>query len=67
MKKRKSSNSKDKRKVDLNYNLELGKVEEDLIEDSEYDFIPRFNHWLSLDEQKIKTSEIEKITKEKKE
>lgn len=64
MKKHTKSNTKEKKKVSLKYNLELGQMEEELIKSSEYDFVPRFNHWLSLDEQKLKTKEIEDITKE---
>ncbi|MEG2348375.1 MAG: hypothetical protein RSB67_01855 [Clostridia bacterium] len=55
-----------KEKVSLDYNLEIGRLDEKLSKDSEYEFIPEFNHWLSSDEQKIKTDELEKITKEKK-
>lgn len=29
------------------------------------EFIPEFNHWLSIEEQKEKAKEIENITKEK--
>jgi hypothetical protein len=29
------------------------------------EFIPEFNHWLSIEEQKEKTKEIEDVTKKK--
>lgn len=53
-----------KDKVDMSYNLEIERKNAEDLEDSGYDFVPRSNHWLSSDEQKIKTREIEEKTKE---
>ena len=54
-------NKKDK--VSLKYNLELERKDEHNIKKKGYDFIPRFNHLTSIDEQKIKVKEIEDKTK----
>ena len=50
-------------KVRLDYNLELERKDDKNLKDSGYDFVPRSNHWLSSDEKKIKTREIEEKTK----
>ena len=50
----KNDKNKSKDKVSLEYNLD--------IEKQGYDFVPRFNHWVNIDEQKIKVEEIEKKT-----
>ena len=34
-----------------------------MLKDSGYDFVPRFDHWTNISEQKIKVKEIEKKTK----
>lgn len=52
-----------KNKVDLQYNLGIEREDSKNIKKKGYDFVPRFNHWLSMDEQKIKVEEIEKKTK----
>ncbi len=52
-----------KNKVDLGYNLELERGDLKDLKKKDYDFIPRFNHLVSLDEQKIKVEEIENKTK----
>ena len=52
-----------KGKVSLEYNLEIEEKDEKAIEKYGYDFVPRSNHWLSVDEQKIKVDEIEEKTK----
>lgn len=51
------------KKVDIGKNLELERKDSKELKKQGYDFVPRFNHWLSLDEQKIKVEEIEKKTK----
>jgi len=55
-------NSK-KDKVDLSQNLNLERIDTKKAKKQGYDFVPRFNHWMSIDEQKIKVEEIEKKTK----
>lgn len=61
MKRKKEELSKNK--VSLKYNLELERKDEKFIKDKEYDFVPRSVHALNIDEQKIKTREIEEKTK----
>ena len=39
------------------------KIEKKQSKDNNYNFVGNSNHWLSIDEQKIKTKEIENITK----
>lgn len=56
-------NKKEKRKVSLKYNLEIEEKDEKNLKNSGYDFVPRFNEWLSSDEQKIKVKEIEDKTR----
>ena len=41
------------------------KLERKQAKDNNYNYVGSSNHWLSLDEQKIKTKEIESITKDK--
>lgn len=55
--------SKHKEKVDIASNLELERKEKIDMEKQGYDFVPRIDHWTSIDEQKIKVEEIEKKTK----
>ena len=55
--------NKDKEKVDIASNLELERKEKNDMEKQGYDFVPRIDHWTSIDEQKIKVEEIEKKTK----
>lgn len=47
-------------KVSLRYTLSVDRQDDSVFEG--YDFVPRDNHWLSLEEQKIKTKEIEDNT-----
>lgn len=55
---------RDKDKVSLKYNLELERKDAKNTKKKGYDFVPRSNHWTSIDEQKIKVREIEEKTKE---
>ncbi len=59
----KNKNNQYDDKVDLGYNLELERKNQEVLSKKEYDFIPRFNHLLSSDEQKLKVEEIENKTK----
>lgn len=59
----KENTKKDNEKISLEYNLDIEKKYDKTIEKSGYDFVPRSNHWLSVDEQKIKVNEIEEKTK----
>ena len=59
----KNKNNQYDDKVDLGYNLELERKNQKVLSKKEYDFIPRFNHLLSSDEQKLKVEEIENKTK----
>lgn len=59
----KNNENKSKDKVSLEYNLEVEREDVKTAKKQGYDFVPRFNHWLSMDEQKIKVEEIEKKTK----
>lgn len=52
-----------KDKVYLKYNLELERKDSKTIEQNGYDFVPRSNHVVNIDEQKIKVREIEDKTK----
>lgn len=52
-----------KDKVSLKYNLELERKDSKTIEQNGYDFVPRSNHVVNIDEQKIKVREIEDKTK----
>ncbi|MDO4282564.1 MAG: hypothetical protein Q4D02_02925 [Clostridia bacterium] len=51
-------------KVSLEYNLELERKDAQNTKKKGYDFVPRLDHWTSIDEQKIKVREIEEKTKE---
>ena len=55
---------REKDKVSLKYNLELERKDAKNTKKKGYDFVPRSNHWTSIDEQKIKVREIEEKTKE---
>ena len=60
-----------KKNKKLKHNNISDDIEIERLEDSDYiqhnyDFIPRFDGWLSSQEQKIKAKKIEDITKEKK-
>ena len=61
--KNKNSINQNSDKVDLGYNLELERKNQEVLSKKEYDFIPRFNHLLSSEEQKLKVNEIENKTK----
>ncbi len=52
-----------KQKVDISSNLELERKESKEMKRQGYDFVPRIDHWTSIEEQKIKVEEIEKKTK----
>ncbi len=54
---------KNKDKVSLESNLEIERKDSKELKNQGYDFVPRFNHWMSSDEQKLKVEEIEKKTK----
>ena len=54
---------KNKDKVEIKYNLELERKDSSQLKKQGYDFVPRIDHWTSIDEQKIKVEEIEKKTK----
>lgn len=54
---------KEKDKVEFKYNLELERKDSKELKKQGYDFVPRIEHWTSIDEQKIKVEEIEKKTK----
>ena len=53
------------RKINKKHNIKENtkKKYDKTIEKYGYDFVPRSNHWLSVDEQKIKVNEIEEKTK----
>lgn len=56
-------NKKTKNKVDLSYNLELERKNKENKSSNSYDFVVREYQWTNIDEQKIKTREIEDKTK----
>lgn len=56
-------NNNGKQKVDISLDLELERKESRKMKSQGYDFVPRIDHWTSIDEQKIKVEEIEKKTK----
>ncbi len=56
-------NLKSKDKVDLKYNLELERKDKNDKSNKGYDFVVREYEWTNIDEQKIKTREIEDKTK----
>ncbi len=58
----KNDKNKSKDKVSLEYNLDIEKQDTKTAKKQGYDFVPRFNHWVNIDEQKIKVEEIEKKT-----
>lgn len=60
---KKENNDILKNKVELDYDLDIERQDAKTMKKKGYDFVPRFNHWLSIDEQKIKVEEIEKKTK----
>ena len=55
---------KDSGKVNLKYNLELERKNNSNPSINTYDFVVREYEWTNIDEQKIKTREIEETTKE---
>ncbi len=59
---RKNDKNKSKDKVSLAYNLDIEKQDTKTAKKQGYDFVPRFNQWVNIDEQKIKVEEIEKKT-----
>ena len=52
-------------KVDITKNLKLEKLKQNEINNNDYNFVGSSNHWLSIEEQKIKTKEIEEVTNKK--
>lgn len=54
---------KEKNKVDLSYNLEIERKDKNDKSKDCYDFVVREYQWTNIDEQKIKTKEIEDKTK----
>lgn len=59
----KENTKENNEKISLEYNLDIEKKYDKTIEKYGYDFVPRSNHWLSVDEQKAKVNEIEEKTK----
>ena len=55
-------NEKSKNKVDIKDNLETERLDVAKYKQG-FDFVPRIDHWTSIDEQKLKVEEIEKKTK----
>lgn len=47
----------------LSNDLTLERKDKKILENSGYDFVPRFDHWTNTDEQKLKVKEIEEKTK----
>lgn len=58
--------SKNNRKKNIEYELDLERKDANNPNLERYDFIYPFNNLVSLDEQKIKVEELENITKIKK-
>jgi len=58
---------KRKKKINLDYVLELERKDAEDPNINEYDYIFKSNHITSIDEQKLKSEEINNITKIKKE
>jgi hypothetical protein len=52
-----------KENLNLNYGLEIERIDEKNLKDKGYDFIPRLGHFTSSGEQELKTKEIENKTK----
>ena len=52
-----------KENLNLNYGLEIERIDEKNLKDKGYDFIPRLNNITSSCEQELKTKEIENKTK----
>ena len=52
-------------KVDITKDLKLEKIQKKEVNSDDYNFVASSNHWLSIDEQKLKTKEIEEITDKK--
>ena len=48
MDKNKNINKYSKEKVGLEYNLEVERKDKENLKKSGYDFVPRFNEWLSI-------------------
>lgn len=63
IKKESKNKNEDKDQVAIDNILELERKERKDMERQGYDFVPRIDHWTSLDEQKLKVEEIEKKTK----
>ena len=57
MKKEKKINN-----LSISNDLEIERKDKKNLKNSGYDFVPRLDHWTSIDEQKIKVNEIENIT-----
>lgn len=53
----------DKENIDISEDLTIEREDKKMLKDSGYDFVPRFDHWTNISEQKIKVKEIEKKTK----
>lgn len=49
--------------TNLSNDLTLERKDKKILENSGYDFVPRFDHWTNTDEQKLKVKEIEEKTK----
>ena len=56
-------NKRNNDKVSLGPNLELERKDGKAANKQGYDFVPKLDHWTSIDEQKLKVEEIEKKTK----
>ncbi len=57
------SKRNDKENIDISEDLTIEREDKKMLKDSGYDFVPRFDHWTNISEQKIKVKEIEKKTK----
>lgn len=55
--------NKNKDCTNLSNDLTLERKDKKILENSGYDFVPRFDHWTNTDEQKLKVKEIEEKTK----
>ncbi len=65
--KKKKDNKNDKiSKTDITTQLDIERENAETIEKERTNFIPEFEQWTSLPEQKIKTREMEKMTKNNK-
>ncbi|MNO06780.1 hypothetical protein D3C81_2287150 [compost metagenome] len=50
-------------RVSLEPDLDLERKDKAIQGNNQYNFVPSFNQWTSMEEQKIKSKELEKNTK----